>query len=217
MTVISQQLDQTCGEFVDVIRSFVSQKILLNEILQDYTKSRSALHGILESAFVVAGWRMNLFPVVEPRVPLSTPLDPGECCAKLEGKRKRHQFRPDVGFCRDGMLDTFVECCTIDEAKEYESSVVRAHVTKRDTLLHFARYAQPKVSAIIICVALPSNVIRAPPWRWAREMRARGSDYFAYFGPGWNKLAQDLQQVVPTRLVIMNENGIYVNNGRHDY
>jgi len=211
---INHHLDELCQNFIHVIRTFVSRGILTNNILQDFTESRLSLHGILGSAFVAAGWRMNLAPVIEPRVTLSTPLDPGEYCEKLKGKRRRHQFRPDIGYYRGKMLDTFAECCTMDEASDYESSMERTHVTKRDNLLHFAKYAEPGVSAIIICVVLPTHVTRPPPWRWAR---GRGSDFFASFNPGWNKLAQDLQQHVPTKLFTINEKGVYINNMCYPY
>lgn len=181
-------------------------------MLQDYKKAKGALHGLLESAFINAGWRTGVYPVVEPRIPLDSPLVPGDYSPRLKEKRRRYQFRPDVGYYQEGKLDIFVECCTTDEAKEYEPSRSYAHITKRDAFLHFAKHAD--VSGFIICVALPSRMVRKPPWEWARGL---SNDLFSEFEPGWSQLANDLHQHVPTRLIILNENGVYSNKKWHAY
>ena len=210
MKTTEEQLDQINQEFISIIRTFFSKGILTKKMLQDYKEAKATLHGLMESAFIIAGWRMGFYPVVEPRVPLDSPLLPKDYSPQLKEKRRRKQFRPDVGYHRAEMPDIFVECCTTDEAKEYEPS--KTHVTKRDALLHFVKHA--KVSAIIICVVLPRDMVRRPPWKWAKEL---SNDLFTEFKSGWNQLANDLQQHVLTRLIILNENGVYSNKMWHAY
>ena len=158
-------------EFVHTMRRCVSLGVLTRDILQDYTKAKASLHGMLQSAFVEAGWSVGWIPCIEPRVPLSVPFDPFLYNSNLSGRRKRHQFRPDVGYYRDGSCDVFAECCTTDEAGEYIPSNETAeydpsrkgHITKRDALAHFLKHARPEVSRLVICVVLPHRMKRKPP------------------------------------------------------
>ncbi|MFQ5822032.1 MAG: hypothetical protein ACE5I5_18760 [Candidatus Heimdallarchaeota archaeon] len=214
--------------FVQAIAHFASQGVLTTEILQHYSKAKRSLHGILESALVQAGWGVGWLPVVEPRVPYlneKSALDSYRYNPNLartrEGEqkrpRKRHHFRPDVGYYRNDALDVFAECCTTDEASEYIPSRQtpqydrwkRGWITKRDAFLHFVQHSKMKVSTLVICVTLPRQMKKKPPWL---QFKSVGNDFFNQFKPGWDTLAQDLQQYASTDLIIVEENGVHVNN-----
>ncbi|MCK4478182.1 hypothetical protein KAU88_06620 [Candidatus Bathyarchaeota archaeon] len=212
MVTTEEQLDKITQEFIESVRTLFKKGILTKEMLQDYREAKAALHGLLESAFISAGWRIGFYPIVEPRVPLDSPLVPGDYSPQLKGKRRRNQFRPDIGYYRAEKLDIFIECCTTDEAKEFEPSKLHAHITKRDAFLHFVKHA--KVSAFIMCVVLPSDMVRRPPWKWAKES---SNDFFTEFKLGWSQLANNLHQHIPTRLIILNENGVYSSKTWHAY
>ena len=207
-------------EFVQAVANFANQRVLTKGIIQEYSKTKRVLHGILESALVQAGWCVGWLPVVEPRVLLSVPFVPSSCNQNLSGRKKRHHFRPDVGYHRNNTLEIFAECCTTDEAREYISSNQtpqydrwkRGWITKRDALLHFVQHAKPKVSTLVICVTLPRQMKQKPPWL---QFKSVGNDFFNQFKPGWDTLAQGLQQYASTDLIIVEENGVHVNNVHH--
>lgn len=163
---------------------------------------------------VQAGWRGNWIPVIEPRVRLKEPLDPATYNPHLLGRRKRHQFRPDVGYYINGELNTFVECCTTDEAGDYISSdqtshyTSLGHITKRDVLLHFIQHGDPKVSRLMLCVILPREMKRKPPWPRFKDV---GNNFFKELTPGWDGLIQDLQRYALADLIIIEENGVHIN------
>jgi len=186
--------------------------MLTQDILQDFTKTKLMLHGILVSAFTETGWRSKLWPVIEPRVPYSKSLDPSSYSALLKEKRKRDHVRLDVGFYWHGLLNIFAECMTIDSAHTWDSSAGKDWVSKRDLYLHFAQYAKPKASGLIICITLPCNVTRKPSWK---ELKQVGPNFFKELKPHWNQLANDLRQYIQTRLVVLEERGVHINSSFH--
>ena len=203
-------LDEICVNFVDAIKTFAQQGILTQGILQDYSKSKWTFHGLLVSAFAEAGWRARLLPIIEPRVALSQPLDPSQYARELTGRPKRHQVRLDLGYYRQGLLDldTFAECNTINGALDYKPSTGKDYVSKRDVLTHFAQYANPKASGLIICITLPRNVTRKGPWPDQKQLPP---DYFKELKPDWDNFAQHLRQYIDVRLVVLEENGVHIN------
>ena len=204
-------------EFIQAIANFASQGVLTKEVLQDYSKAKLALHGILESALVQAGWRIGWLPVVEPRVDLSLPFVPSSYNPNLLEKRKRHLFRPALGYYRNNKLEVFAECCTTDEAYEYNPSnqtIIydpegRGWITKREILHHFVQHAKPKLSELIICVALPHKMKKKPPWR---QYKGIGNNFYGQFKQGWDGLVQTLQKYTPTHLIVLEEKGVNINN-----
>jgi hypothetical protein len=209
---IGNVLNQICENFVEIIRGYAEQNILTWRVISSSYKAKWALHGILVSAFTEAGWRASLWPVVEPKIALSRPLNPSNFSQYLRGKSSRHQTRLDVGFYRQGQLDIFAECNTIDMANEWESSQGKRHITKRDLYLYFAEYAKPKASGLIICIVLPQKVTGKPPWPWREKY---GEDYFKALKPKWEELTNLLRRHIYAQLVVLNENGVQINGSFH--
>ena len=210
-----------CTEFVKVIQELIDRGFLAREVLQDYNKAKHGLHGLLESAFVEAGWRINMVPIVEPRIDLLEPFDPASLDGNFAKKKKRHQYRPDISFkCNNSMY--FAECCTTDNSFEYLSSEETLDdgkggwITKRDLLLHFVEHAKPDsdpaLSGLIICITLPRQMKQKPPWLFYKNV---GIDFLDRFRPDWKRLADDLGRILPTDLIILEEENVHVNNTPH--
>jgi len=207
-----QSLQGFLREFVGHVRGLANQGVLSKEVLQNYDKTALGLHGMLQSSLVVAGQNVGWVPVIEPRIPLRVPLDPSEYGKK--GERKRHQFRADVGYYRGGRMDIFADYCTKEEEVDcFPPSEIRRRgwgewITKRDVLLHFIRNSRHPVSAIVICVVLPRQMRKKPPWPWAKGV---GANLFDEFSSGWEEAKEELQRYISTSLVIVEETGIHVD------
>ena len=204
-------------EFVKAIENFADQKAISKEILQDYSIAKHVLHGVLESSFVEAGWSVDMLPIIEPRISLLEPFDPYRYNQNFRGRFRRH-YRPDVGYYSKSILTIFAECCTTDGAMDYIPSnqttqyTKKGWITKRDTLLHFIQHSSPNVSELIICVTLPNQMKKKPPWP---QFRSAGENFFKQFKHGWDTLVKDLQQYTSTHLVIIGEQCIHIDNTCH--
>ena len=181
-------------------------------MLQDFSQMKWSLHGLLVSAFVQAGWLSSMFPVIEPRTPLLKPLDPSRYSKELQGKQLRNHIRFDVGFFKDETLGTFAEVNTIDASLEFEDSKGKDHVTKRDVYLHFAQNALNKASGLIICVTLPKNVTNKPPWP---KHKSLNPNYYDQLKPEWEKLVQEIRKYFDSRLIVIEEKGILIDDHFH--
>jgi hypothetical protein len=215
-----------CTEFVEVIRVLIKRGFLTREIFQNYVKAKHTFHGLLESAFVEAGWRSDMVPIVEPRIDFSTPFNPVSLHRNFEKMKKRNYFRPDVSFSCDHKSMYFAECCTNDEAIEYLSSGKtpeydswkRGWITKRDLLPHFVQYAKLDsglaFGGLIICITLPRQMKKKPPWPYYSR-KGMDVDFLNCFSQEWKKLADDLRRLCATDLIILEEENVHVNNTAH--
>jgi hypothetical protein len=179
-------------------------------LLTDFNETKKTLHGLLVSGFVLAGKQSGLIPVVEPRIPFIKPLRPSDYLQATNFKNRWH-IRPDIGYYRNGKLDTFVECHTIDMAQQCLKSnetKTKDWITKRDSYLHFVQHTEQKPFGFIICVTLPHDVKRGPPRSDLKGIR----DYFRVFKPKWDELRKELKKYIQVRLVILNEDGIHVDD-----
>lgn len=201
-------IDKICTNFADVINDLSAKRVLTKAILTDSELMKLHLHGLLESAFVKAGWLSGLSPVIEPRVPLSKFLIPSEYNQKLKNRPRKH-VRPDVGYFKGNSLCIFAEVNTLDGVMSYRSSSETNYLTKRDVYTHFVQHSVEKVEGFLICVTLPIHVTRKPRWT---EQNDLGPNYFSQLSQHWHDLSQDLRRHTDARLIIIEENGIHFDS-----
>lgn len=197
---------EVCKYFAEILKRAAEVRLLKRSLLQDFTEMSRSLHGLLCSAFVEAGWRSNLIPIVEPRIELREPLNPPDYSKHLHGKRKRRQIRFDVGFCQNDQYISFAEVNTIDVALGYNSSQNKDFITKRDVYYHFAKQAGIKYG-FIVCLTLPREVKKRPPWLDQKSIK----DYFTEVGPQWKGLVNGLRKYLDAHVVIIEERGIHID------
>jgi len=197
---------EICRHFAEIVKYTTEVGLFKRSLLQDFTEMSRSLHGLLCSAFVEAGWRSNLIPIVEPRIELMEPLNPSDYSEHLYGKRKRRQIRFDVGFWQNDRYVSFAEVNTIDVALGYSSSQNKDFITKRDVYYHFAKQSRTKYG-FIVCLTLPQEVKKRPPYRDHKSIK----NYFEEVGPQWIDLVNELKKYLDAHVVIIEEEGIHIN------